>query len=343
MGLYGKLSEGVNPPLTLNRQERWISQMEIGRKGRATKLASILEEADRIRWEGLTRKQLGYVLIIPALIVIVCISVFPFITTVAYSFHTMKLNMPHLGRPFAGFKNYIHLLNSSRFINSFKITLFFASVVVVAQLLFGLAIALVINKRFKGRGIVRATVLAPWATALVIAAMLWRWMYNAVFGIINSLFLLLGAIDKPVDWLGASTPLAISSVIVAELWRNTPFMAIIILAGLQSIPEELYEAARIDGAGVFESFRKITLPLLKPAILVALLFRSIDAFRGFDLVYALTAGGPGNSTELASLYSYRLLFKYLDFGRGSAATLLMAIFTTVLCLVYIRLISVEEY
>lgn len=314
--------------------------MRMGREDKVMKLAGVLH---RGRGQGLTRKQLGYVLIIPALVVIVCISVFPFITTVYYSLHTIKLNVPHLGKPFVGFENYIRLLNSSRFISSFKITLFFASVVVVAQLLFGLAVALVLNKRFKGRGIVRATVLVPWATALVIAAMLWKWMYNAVFGIINNLFLSLGAIDKPVDWLGASTPLAISSVMVAELWRNTPFMAIIILAGLQSIPEELYEAARIDGAGVFQSLRKITLPLLKPAILVALLFRSIDAFRGFDLVYALTAGGPGNSTELASLYSYRLLFTYLDFGRGSAATLLMAIFTTVLCLIYIRFISVEEY
>lgn len=304
------------------------------------KLAGVLH---RGRGQGLTRKQLGYVLIIPALVVIVCISVFPFITTGYYSLHSIKLNMPYLGSPYVGFKNYIHLLNSSRFIYSFVFTLFFAGVVIVSQLVFGLAIALVTNKRFKGRGIVRATVLVPWATALVIAAMLWRWMYNSVYGIINSLFLLLGVIDKPVDWLGASAPLAISSVIVTELWRNTPFMAIIMLAGLQSIPGELYEVARVDGAGVFQSFRKITLPLLKPAILVALLFRSIEVFKSFDLVYALTGGGPGNSTELASLYAYRLLFKYLDFGRGSAAALLMAIFTTVLCLFYIRLIKIEQY
>lgn len=320
-----------------------MSKIEIWRKGKVTKLASIFEKVNRIRREGLTRKQLGYVLVIPALVVIVCISVFPFITTANYSFRTMKLNIPDLGTPYVGFKNYIHLLNSSRFINSFKITLFFASVVVVAQLLFGLAIALVLNREFKGRGAIRATVLVPWATALVITAMLWKWMYNAVFGIINFFFLSLGVIDKPVDWLGESAFLAIGSVIVAELWRNTPFMAIVLLAGLQSIPGQLYEAAKIDGAGVFQKFRRITLPLLKPALLVALLFRSIDAFRGFDLVYTLTAGGPGNNTELASLYSYRLLFKYLDFGRGSAATLLMAIFTTVLCLVYIKLINVEEY
>ena len=312
----------------------------MGREDKVMKLAGVLH---RGRGQGLTRKQLGYVLIIPALVVIVCISVFPFITTVAYSFRTMKLNIPHLGTPYVGFKNYIRLLNSSRFIYSFVFTLFFAGVVIVSQLVFGLAIALVTNKRFKGRGIVRATVLVPWATALVIAAMLWRWMYNSVYGIINSLFLLLGVIDKPVDWLGASAPLAISSVIVTELWRNTPFMAIIMLAGLQSIPGELYEVARVDGAGVFQSFRKITLPLLKPAILVALLFRSIEVFKSFDLVYALTGGGPGNSTELASLYAYRLLFKYLDFGRGSAAALLMAIFTTVLCLFYIRLIKIEQY
>ena len=313
--------------------------MRIRRENKVMKLAGVL---DRGRGQGLTRKQLGYVLIIPALVVIVCISVFPFFTTLHYSLHTIKLNVPHLGRPYVGFENYIRLLNSSRFIYDFKITLFFASAVVVAQLLFGIAIALVINKEFKGRGIVRATVLTPWAIALVIVAQFWKWMYNGVFGVANALFLLLGVIDKPVDWLGASASLAISSVIVAELWRNTPFMAIVILAGLQSIPGELYEAAKIDGAGAFQKFWRITLPLLKPAILVALLFRSIDAFRAFDLMYALTRGGPGNSTELASLYSYKLLFGYLAFGRGSAATILMAIFTTVLCLTYLRFIRIEE-
>jgi len=316
--------------------------MKIRRKDKVRKSASIFEKVNRIRREGLTRKQLGYVLVIPTLAVIACIAVFPFIITANYSFHTIKLNVPHLGRPYVEFENYIRLLSSSRFTDSFKITLFFASVVVAAQLLFGLAIALVLNKEFKGRGAIRATILAPWAIALVIVAQFWRWMYNGVFGIINFLFLSLGVIDKPIDWLGESASLAIGSVIVAELWRNTPFMAIVILAGLQSIPGQLYEAAKIDGAGVFQKFRRITLPLLKPAILVALLFRSIDAFRAFDLLYALTRGGPGNSTELASLYAYKLLFGYLDFGRGSAATILMAIFTTALCLTLLKLIRIEE-
>ena len=283
-------------------------------------LANVLH---RGRGQGLTRKQLGYVLIIPALVVIVCISVFPFITTVHYSLHTIKLNVPHLGRPYVGFENYIRLLNSSRFIYDFKITLFFASAVVVAQLLFGLAIALVINKEFKGRGIVRATVLAPWAIALVIVAQFWKWMYNAVFGVANALFLLLGVIDKPVDWLGASASLAISSVIVAELWRNTPFMAIVILAGLQSIPGELYEAAKIDGAGALQRFRYVTFPMLSKLIAITVMFSTIVTFANFDIVWILTHGGPRYTTHMFGTYAFNIGIETGHLPRGAAIALFM--------------------
>jgi multiple sugar transport system permease protein len=305
-------------------------------------LASILKSIGRIREQGLTRKQFGYLIVIPALVTIACISVYPFIMTTWYSLHTMKLNVPSLGTPFIGLKNYVVLLKTPRFINSFGTSFIFSTAVVASQLLFGMGVALVIHKRFMGRGLVRATVLVPWAMALVITAILWQWMYNAVFGIINALFLGLGIISQPRDWLGTTTS-ALLSVLVAEIWRNTPFMAIVLLAGLQTIPEEIYEAAKIDGAGPYQSFMQITLPLLKPAILVALLFRSIDAFRAFDLMYVLTQGGPGTSTEIASLYSYKILFQYLDFGKGSAAAIIMAVVTTALCLIYTRVITIEEH
>jgi len=305
-------------------------------------LTRIFNEINRIKREGLSKKELGYLLVLPVLGILGFISFYPFITTIYYSFHSIRLNLPHLGTPYVGLKNYIMLLKSSRFIYDFEITLFFASAVVAIELFFGLAIALVLNKRFKGRGIIRATVITPWAIALVVAAQFWKWMYNATFGVVNAGFFSLGLIDRYIDWLGESSLLAICSAMVAEIWRETPFMAIVMLAGLQSIPDQLYEAAKIDGANIFQLFRKITLPLLKPAILVALLFRSIVAFRAFDLMYNLTQGGPGNSTELASLYCYKLYFKYLDFGRGAAGTVLMAIFTTTLCLIYLKLIGVER-
>ena len=193
--------------------------------------------------------------------------------------------------------------------------------------------------RFKGRAFVRAAVLVPWAMAYVMSALLWRWMYNPVFGFINGVLMQFGIITEAYNWLGTTALSAAVSTLIVEIWQNTPFMALILLAGLQGIPSELYEAALIDGAGRFGCFWYITIPQLKHAILVALLFRSIDAFRSFDILYVLTQGGPGTSTEVMSLYSYRSLFQYLDFGRGSAVAVVMAIFTTGLSLIYINVLS----
>ncbi len=305
-------------------------------------MAGVITGLRRIRERGLSRTQLGYILIMPSLILIAFVSVYPFVTTLWYSFHMIKLNMPALGRPFVGLENYVKLIGTKRFINSFRITFIFAASFVSLQLVFGLFIAMVLNLSFKGRAFVRASILIPWAMALVITAILWQWMYNAVFGVINAVFMALRIVDGPVDWLGASAQSAYFSILVVDVWRNTPFMTIILLAGLQSIPNELYEAARIDGAGRISSFWYITIPQLRHAMLVALLFRSIDAFRAFDLMYVLTQGGPGTSTEIASLYAYKQLFQYLDFGRGSATTVVMAIFTTVLSLIYINVLSIKD-
>ena len=296
----------------------------------------------RIRAQGLTRNQLGYLLVLPSLVLIAFVSVYPFLTTLWYSFHQMRLNVPTASQPYVGFQNFGLLIRMARFRNSLKLTFLFSAAFVSLQLVFGLFIAQVLNLNFKGRALVRATILIPWAMALVITALLWQWMYNAVFGVANAMFLAVGIIKEPVDFLGYSAFTAFLSVLVVEMWRNTPFMVIILLAGLQSIPIELYEASRIDGAGRLQSFRHITIPQLQHAILVALLFRSIDAVRAFDLLFVLTQGGPGTSTEIGSLFSYKLLFQYLDFGRGSASTVILALFTTALSIAYINVLSSRE-
>ncbi len=298
---------------------------------------SPIRGGQHISSDMLTKNQLGYVLMTPALLLIGAILLYPFFNTLWMSFRTVRLNMPQLGEPFVGLENYRELFASARFRNSMWLTGLFAVSFIVAQLVFGLAIALVINMEFRGRMAVRAAVLIPWAMALVITALLWRWMYNAVFGVVNYVLLYMRLLSTNVDFLGSASS-AYFSVLVAEVWRNTPFMTIILLAGLQSIPKELYESARIDGAGRLACFAFITLPLLKYAMLVALLFRSIDAIRAFDLLYVLTQGGPGISTEIASLYSYKIMFQYMDFGRGSAATVIIAIFTTGLAILYLRVL-----
>ena len=299
-------------------------------------------KSGRIRTGALTRNQLGYLLVSPALLMIAFVSVYPFFTTLWYSLHSMRLNVPAAGQPFVGFQNFALLFGLERFRNSLNLTFLFAGAFVTFEIVFGLFIAQVLNLTFKGRALVRASILIPWAMATVITAILWQWMYNAVFGVVNAIFLGLGIAKGPTDFLGGSGWSAFFSVFAVDVWRETPFVAIVLLAGLQSIATELYEAAKIDGANRVQCFLSITLPQLKQAMLVALLFRSINALRAFDLLFVLTQGGPGTSTEIASLFAYRVLFQYLDFGRGAAASVVLAIFTTVLSLIYINVITVKE-
>lgn len=290
----------------------------------------------------LSKERLGYLLVIPALAVVVGIFLYPFITTLWYSLHSMRLNVPHLGTPWVGIKNYLLLFRFNRFLYALRFTMFFAVVSVGLQLILGIGVALTLHKHFRGRSAVRVSVLAPWAVCLVVAALMWKWMYNASYGIINSVFLQMGLLNQPFDWLGSSAPAAIISCLIATVWRDSPFVAIVVLAGLQSIELNLYDAAEIDGGNRFQVFRFITLPLLKPAILVVLLFQTIHEIRAFDLIFALTQGGPGNATELASLFVYKFTFSFLDFGRGSAAAVVLASLTMILCLIYMRFLFKDE-
>lgn len=293
----------------------------------------------KTRSGGLSTVQIGYLLILPALTIIGLVSVYPFFETIWYSLHKMQLNLPIGGWPYVGLRNYAAVLSSAHFQYSLWITFLFAATFVLVELVFGMLIALVLNLNFWGRAFVRASILVPWAMALVLIALLWQYMYNASLGVINAVLQGLGIEHSPIDWLATSDSLAFFSVMVVDVWRNTPFMAIVLLAGLQSIPSELYEAARIDGAGRIRSYFGITLPLLRHAILIAVLFRSIDAIRAFDLLFVLTKGGPGYATQIASLYSYRMLFSFLNFGEGSASTIVLAILTMVLAIVYIRFLG----
>ena len=279
---------------------------------------------------------------LPSLLIILLITVYPFISTVWFSFHKMRLNVPEDAWAFIGFKNYIKVLSSSRFHHSFYITVIFSLSWVFFQFLFGMGIALVLNMNFRGRAFVRATVLIPWAMALVITAILWQWMYNPVFGVFNALLKSFGLISENINWLEESEFTIFFSILVVELWQHTPFMALILLAGLQGISAELYDAAKIDGANKFNCFIHVTLPNLKHAMLVALLFRSIDAFRSFDILYTMTQGGPGRSTEILSLFAYKTMFQYLNFGKGSTIAVIMAVITTILSIIYIRILSSKD-
>ncbi len=285
-----------------------------------------------------SRTYLPYYFIAPAAIVIFGIALYPILHTFFISLHQINLKFPDLGMSFIWFENYIRLFQDGRAMGALFNTIFFTVSTVALELVFGMIIAILMDRALRFRGILRATVLIPWAMPTVVAAMLWRWMYNDQSGIINAILYGTGIIPEYIQFL-AEPALAWTAVIVTEVWKTTPFMALLLLAGLQVIPREVYEASEIDGASKVRTFFTITLPLLRPVLLVALLFRTLDAFRVFDVIFVMTGGGPGNATESLSLYTYKTMFGALDFGYGSALSVLTFVCVIIISVLYIKFIG----
>jgi ABC-type sugar transport system permease subunit len=284
--------------------------------------------------------RLGWYLVLPALSVIALIAIFPLVWTVWESLHLHELRMPWLGKPFVGLANYVEIVKQPRFWASLGHTAFFTVVSIFLELVIGLFLALAMNRAFRGRGFVRAAVLVPWAIPTVVAALLWRFIFESQGGIANALLVDVGFLDQPIVWfIRAST--AWVPVILADVWKTTPFVALLLLAGLQNIDLSLYEAAAVDGANAWWQLRHITLPLLKPAILVTLIFRTLDGFRVFDLIYVLTGGGPGTSTEPVALYTFNALLQNLRFGYGSALSVVIFVITFSIALLYMKALKIR--
>lgn len=220
-------------------------------------------------------------------------------------------------------------------------TLYFVVVSITVEMLLGLIVATVLHENFKGRAVMRAIILIPWAIPTIVNGVLWRWIYQPNFGALNGLLSQMGLIDNYVNWL-ARPLLAMNMVIVADAWHMTPFYVLLILAGLQGIPESLYEAARVDGASWLQQLYRITLPLLRPTFLVLLVIRTIETFRVFDIIYALTRGGPGGGTKVLGYYAYEQTFSFLDFGVGSAVSIIITLCVLMLAILYIRLLNRDE-
>lgn len=262
---------------------------------------------------------------------------FPVVGTLATSFFR---DVTFLPVRFLAFANYARLLGDPHFWNAAQFTLLFIIVSVSAELFLGLAFALLLNEVIPGRSLLRVGVLIPWAIPVAISARIWEWMFNFDHGLFNTILLGIGVVQEPVSWLGSPTS-AFFAIVVSDVWKTVPFMAIILLAGLSVIDDELYHQARVDGATVVQRFLNITLPLLRPVLAVALLFRTIDAIRIFDLIYVLTGGGPGGSTTSLSLYAYNY-FAAGDMGYGSAIAVIIFVFAVMLSVAYIRLGGFRE-
>ncbi len=288
----------------------------------------------------MSERGLAWAFVLPALSVVVLVALFPLGWTVWESLHLHDLHMPWLGRPFVGVDNYVEILGDRRFWGAMWHTAFFTFATVTLELLLGLFLALAMNRGFRGRGLVRAAVLVPWAIPTVVAALLWRFIFDSQAGIVNAMLIGVGLMEEPLVWFIQATT-AWVPIILADVWKTTPFVALLLLAGLQNIDRSLYEAASVDGATAGWQLWHITLPLLKPAILVALIFRTLDAFRVFDLIYVLTGGGPGTSTEPIALYTFNALFSNLRFGYGSALSVIVFLVTFLLAVLYIRGLGVN--
>ncbi len=266
------------------------------------------------------------------------ISLFILIPVIGTFWNSLWQDISFISRAFSGFENYRRLFNDGQFWRSTAFTLLFPIVSVALEMFFGMIIALVLNERFSLRGILRGIALLPWAIPSVIGARIWQLIYRYDYGFANYLLESMGV--TPVNWLGSPIG-AFLSLVLADVWRTTPFVAIILLAGLQTVPEDLYKQAKVDGTNLFQRFFAITLPIIKPIVLVALLFRTIDAIRVFDLIYVITNGGPGGVTTSLSLYGYKF-FLLGDFGYGSSVSVILFVIALVLALAYIKIGKLKE-
>ena len=239
---------------------------------------------------------------------------------------------------FTGLAAYGKLLSDTRFFHSLKSTAIFTVISVTLELIFGMALALIMNKAIKGIGGVRTTALIPWAIPTAVSALMWSYMYDGSSGIIAKLFTDIGLIASP-ELMLLSAGGAMTAAILADVWKTTPYMALLLLAGLQIIDHVLYESAKIDGAGSVKTFIKITLPLLKPSLLVALLFRTLDAFRVYDLIAVLTGGAQG--TETLSIYAYKLMIAQNNYGYGSVVVLTMALCVGAIAFLFVKVLGAE--
>jgi multiple sugar transport system permease protein len=265
----------------------------------------------------------------PALLILAGVTLYPLVEIVRLSLRRRILTFGI--DEYVGAANWLHLLEDARFWNAFGNTALFTGVSVGLELLLGIAIGILLNRRFRGRGAMRAVVLVPWVIPTVVSAKIWAWLYHPRLGLLNHL------LGTRVDWLGDPVR-AMGAAILMDAWKTTPFVALLVIAGLQGIPEEVYRAARVDGASPWTTFRRITLPMLRPVILVVLVFRTLDAFRVFDAVYVLTGGGPANATETLSIYAWKLLFQTLQFGYGSTVALVVFLSVGLMTVFYARLL-----
>jgi multiple sugar transport system permease protein len=284
----------------------------------------------------LSQPSFAFLLNAPALLAIVLLVGYPIVYSLWLSLHRYNLKRPNLFR-FIGVENYLALLRSDEFWTALQITLAFTGLGVALVVALGILIALLLNESFPGRGVVRTVVLVPWAIPPVVNGLMWQWIYDAKVGALNGLLVSLHLMTGYRGWLSNPTD-ALLALVTAHVWNALPLAVILLLAALQTIPAELYDAGRVDGSGRWQLFRHVTLPWLAQPLLVVLILQTMLAIRVFDLIYVLTAGGPGTATTTLVWQTYLTTFDSLDFGLGNAYAYTISLITLGLALVYFHLL-----
>ena len=298
-------------------------------------------KSSRAKRGEMSERTLGLLMLAPMVIVLLLVIGYPLLDSFWLSLHRANLANPEQGQPFIGAGNYIRAFTQPDFWASIWRTLYFTLVSVALETALGLLFAVLLNERFRGNLAARLTMIVPWALLTVTNGVLWAWILNPTYGVFNATLVGLGILDAPKPWL-SDTFWTMNMIILADVWKTVPNMTLLLLAGLQPIPMDLYEAADIDGATRWQKFTRVTLPLIRPVLLVAIALRTIGAFRVFDIIYVLTGnGGPADSTKVISFYNYDQAFHYLFFGYGAAISWIITGFMIVLIVIYMRLLRSE--
>src|SRR5919198_859194 len=302
---------------------------------RAATLAAPKISSDLVR----RQTRLAWMLLTPSLLVVLLVAIVPLLQTFYQSLTDARLAS---ARPvqFIGLRNYADLLTDGQFLNAIKVTVLFTVLTVAFEFLLGMIIALVVNSNFKGRGPMRAAMLVPWAIPTVVSATMWKWMYHDIYGVINDLLVTkLHILPQNVAWI-ADPATAVPAIAAVDIWKTTPFMALLLLAGLQVIPGDMYEAASVDGANPIQQFFSLTLPLLRPAIVVALIFRTLDSLRVFDVFYVMF--GNRADTMTMAVYDQQTITAFSDLGYGGAISVAIFLIIGIFVVTYMTIFKAEQ-
>jgi trehalose/maltose transport system permease protein len=289
----------------------------------------------------LVRRQtrLAWILLAPALLVVALVAIVPLMQTVYQSFTDARLASARPAQ-WIGLRNYQDLLSDGQWWHAVFVTVVFTVLTVAFEFVLGMVIALVVNSNFKGRGPMRAAMLVPWAIPTVVSATMWKWMYHDIYGVINDLFVArIHLLGQNVAWI-ADPATALFAVAAVDIWKTTPFVALLLLAGLQVIPGDIYEAANVDGANPIQQFMRLTLPLLRPAILVTLIFRTLDSLRVFDVFYVMF--GNRADTQTMAVYNQQVITAFSDIGYGAAISVAIFLIIGIFVVAYMTFLKVEQ-